>query len=78
MTEGKYEFVVRKALEEEGPAPWAVHDLDRVKTVLTQDFCSAVLPDCDRSAVLDWLSALPPEGIEDLLERLNTRPQQAG
>jgi hypothetical protein len=77
MTEGRYEFLVRKALEDEGSAPWAVHDLDRIKSVLTEDFCSAVLPDCDRNAVLDWLSALPPEGVQDLLERLNAHPRQA-
>ena len=79
MTEGSYEFLVRKALEEEGgPAPWSAQDLTRLKAVLTQEFCSSVLPDCDKDAVLDWLSALSPEGLGDLLERLNEGRRQAG
>ena len=78
MTEGRYELLVRKALEEGGPAPWNFHDLNLAKTVLTQDFCSTVLPDCDKDAVLDWLSALSSQGQEDLLERLNAGQEQAG
>ncbi len=41
MAEGSYEILVEKALEDAGPAPWNVHDLDRVKTGLTQEFCSS-------------------------------------
>ncbi len=71
MTEGRYEILLKKALEEAGPAPWNVHDLDRVRTGLTQEFCSAYRADCDKDAVLDWLNALPPDGVEDLFDRLN-------
>jgi hypothetical protein len=72
MTEGTYETLIRTALEEAGPAPWNVRDLDRVKGSLSQEFCSALGADCDKDAVLDWLSALPPDGVADLLDRLNT------
>jgi hypothetical protein len=78
MAEGSYEVLVEKALEDAGPAPWNVHDLDRVKTGLTQEFCSAVQADCDRDAILDWLNALPPEAVVDLLDRLNAGREKDG
>lgn len=78
MIEGTYEILVRMALEEQGSAPWNMLDLERIKTTLTQEFCSAYSADCDKDAVLDWLNALPPREVADLLERLNVGENTAG
>lgn len=61
MARGRYEIPIREALKEQGAGPWDIRDLDRLKGELTQQFCSRFGEDCDKSAVLDWLSALPPK-----------------
>jgi hypothetical protein len=78
MSEGRYEILVRMALEEQGSGPWNTLDLERIKTTLTQEFCSTYSADCDKDAVLDWLNALPSREVSDLLERLNVGENTAG
>ena len=71
MARGTYEVLLQRALEQAGPGPWEKHDLDRVKETLTEEFCLAFDPECDEDAVLDWLNALPPQEVADLIDRLN-------
>jgi hypothetical protein len=71
--QGKYEMLLEKALDQVGPRPWNKHDLDRVRQTLTEEFCLAFDPGCDKDAVLDWLNALPPEELAGLIDRLNAR-----
>ena len=74
---GRYETLVRKALEKVGRGPWNTHDIDRVRDTLTQDFCLAFDPHCDKHAVLDWLGSLSPTEMTELIDHLN-RDQDAG
>ena len=71
MAQGKYEVVLQGALEQAGPGPWDEHDLDGVRQTLTDEFCLAFDRECGEGAVLDWLNALPPDDVADLIDRLN-------
>lgn len=75
MTYGKYEILLRRALRQASDGPWDKRDLDRVRSTLSMEFCLAFDQECDRDAVLDWLAALPPDEVEDLLDRLNALEQ---
>ena len=77
MARGEYEIVLQGALEKMGPGPWRARDLHRARETLTQEFCSAFDRQCDQDAVLDWLSALPPHEVADLLDRLNAGREEA-
>lgn len=74
---GKYGFLLHKALEQMGPGPWKVSDLDQAKEVLTEKFCLAFDAECDKDAVVDWLAALPESEKTDLIGSLNIE-RQAG
>ena len=77
MAQGKYELLLRRALEQTREGPWEERDLAALKETITQEFCSLFDPDCDPRAVLDWLNALRPEDVADLMYRLNTRHQSS-
>ncbi len=77
VARGVYEILLQKALEKAGPGPWAARDLDRAKEALTQEFCLAFDRDCDKDAVLDWLNALPPDEVADLIDRVNVGREEA-
>jgi len=71
MAYGTYEILLQRALKDAGPGPWDGRDLDRVRSTLSMEFCLAFDPECDRGAVIDRLAGLPPDEVEDLLDRLN-------
>ena len=77
MAQGKYELLLRRALEQTTEGPWEERDLTAAKERLTQEFCSLFDPDCDERAVRDWLNALGPEDEADLIYRLNTGHQSS-
>jgi hypothetical protein len=70
-TLGKYEVVLRTALEQSGPGPWNQRDIRKAKGTLTQGLCVAVDQECDKDAVIDWLATLTGADVRDLVRRLN-------
>ena len=66
-----YEIVVRKALETVCPGPWTVVHLVGLEWVIDDAFCALLEPNCNASAVNDWLQSMTPEGRRELIGRLN-------
>ncbi len=71
MTLGQYEQIVYEALQRLSNGPWSVPDLGRAESVITDEMCGGYGPDCDSSAVLDWLRALSDTDRADLVTRAN-------
>jgi hypothetical protein len=71
MASGAYEQIVFEALERLSGGPWSVPDLGRAEQVIDDELCGGYGPDCDTSAVLDWLRALSDADRYDLVLRVN-------
>ncbi len=67
----RYEKIVEEALRSLSSGPWTATDLVRVPEAINDDLCSRYGPDCESSAVLDWLASLDAGEQEDLLFRAN-------
>jgi hypothetical protein len=71
MPFGRCEQVVIDALERLSPGPWTMTDLERVDDVMNDEVCGGRGPDCETSAVLDWLRTLDVRERADLVYRAN-------
>jgi hypothetical protein len=71
MALGQYEQIIFEALQRLSTGPWSVPDLGRAESVINDELCGGYGPDCDTSAVLDWLRALSDADRRDLVLRLN-------
>jgi hypothetical protein len=70
-----YEMVVHKALETVRPGPWTVVHLVGLEWVIDDAFCARE-PNCNASAVNDWVQSLSPEARSELIGRLNESLQK--
>jgi hypothetical protein len=70
--EHEYEKVVVRALRSVSDGPWTAADLESLRAVMIDDWCSAHAPDCKSSDVLEWLESLDEDQREELLFRANT------
>jgi hypothetical protein len=68
---GQYEQVVFEALERLAGGPWMVTDLVRAEQIINEELCGGYGPECNSSAVLDWLRSLGDAEREDLIFRAN-------
>jgi hypothetical protein len=71
MALGQYEQIVYEALERLSTGPWSVPDLGRAESVINDELCGGYGPDCDTSAVLDWMRSLSDVDRNDLVARAN-------
>ena len=71
MALGQYEQIVFEALERLSGGPWSVPDLGRAEQIINDEMCGGYGPDCDTSAVLDWLRSLSDADRSDLILRAN-------
>ncbi len=71
MALGQYEQIVLEALQRLSDGPWSVPDLGRAESVINDEMCGGYGPDCDTSAVLDWLRALSDADRSELVLRIN-------
>ncbi len=71
MALGQYEEIVFEALQRLSDGPWSVPDLGRAESVINDELCGGYGPDCDTSAVLDWLRSLSDSDRQDLTARMN-------
>ena len=71
-----YEMVVQKALETVRPGPWTMVHLVGLEWVIDDAFCARFEPNCDASAVNEWLQSLSPEARGELISRLNGNLQK--
>jgi hypothetical protein len=71
MALGQYEQIVFEALQRLSDGPWSVPDLGSAESVINDELCGGYGPDCDTSAVFDWLRALSDADRRDLVTRAN-------
>ena len=71
MVLGHYEEIVLEALQRLSGGPWTVTDLGRAESVINDELCGGYGPDCDSSAVLDWMRAMSDADRSDLIARAN-------
>jgi hypothetical protein len=71
MALGQYEQIVFEALQRLSQGPWTVPDLGRAESIINDELCGGYGPDCDSSAVLDWLRALSDADRRELALRVN-------
>jgi hypothetical protein len=71
MALGQYELVVVEALERLSNGPWIATDLERVGEIINDELCGGCGPDCNSSAVLDWLRSLGEKDREELVFQAN-------
>lgn len=71
MALGQYEELVFEALQRLSDGPWTVTDLGRAESVINEEICGGYGPDCDSSAVLDWIKAMSDPDRSDLMARAN-------
>lgn len=71
MALGQYEQIAYEALQRLSDGPWSVPDLGRAESVINDELCGGYGPDCDTSAVLDWMRALSDSDRADLVARAN-------
>lgn len=71
MALGQYERVVVEALERLSNGPWTATDLVRAGEIINDELCGGYGPDCDRSAVLDWLRSLGEKERDELVFQAN-------
>jgi hypothetical protein len=71
MALGRYEQIVKEALQMMSNGPWNSAHLMRAPDIINDEMCGEYAPDCKSSEVVDWLKALSPQEIDDLLFRLN-------
>ncbi len=68
----EYERIVERALRSVSSGPWTAPDLERVREVMGDDWCTSHAPDCRSSDILDWLDSLGEDQREELLFMVNT------
>jgi hypothetical protein len=68
---GQYEQIAFEALQRLKDGPWSVPDLGRAEQIINDEICGGYGPDCDSSAVLDWLRSLSDADRSDLVVRAN-------
>jgi hypothetical protein len=71
MALGQYEQIVFEALRRLSSGPWSVPDLGRAEQIVNDEICGGYGPDCDTSAVLDWLRSLSDADRRELILRVN-------
>jgi hypothetical protein len=71
MALGQYEQIVFEALQRLSDGPWSVPDLGRAEAVINDEVCGGYGPDCDSSAVFDWMRSLSDADRRDLIIRAN-------
>jgi len=67
-----YGRIVERVLRSMSSGPWTASDLERVREVVDDDWCSSHAPNCESSQIVDWLDSLDEDQREDLLFALNS------
>jgi hypothetical protein len=71
MALGQYEQIVLEALQRLSGGPWSIPDLGRAEGIINDELCGGYGPDCDTSAVLDWMRSLSDADRQELILRVN-------